>query len=194
MSSDELPCFLDEKLRRMDAFELEEPQSVHDLLLLNTSPSPVSSPRARSTGSTSFRGTWSCSASRPGTSTLASAWRWTATRRYPTPSVSNRSHVPSQVATSYKQFDLKLHVKIQPAIVNYYGKQQFNCIASVDTADGNTTTKSTLIKLRRLINSIHYLAKDDAHVLAWCKTTPTQRSSDWTAMITLKSIELQETS
>ena len=81
MSSDELPCFLDEKLRRVDAFELEEPQSVHDLLLV---PSPVSSPRARSTGSTSFRGTWSCSASRPGTSTLASAWRWTATRRYPT--------------------------------------------------------------------------------------------------------------
>ena len=84
MSSDKLPCFLDEKLRRVDAFELEEPQSVHDLLLLNTSPPPVSSPRARSTGSTSFRVTWSCSASRPGTSTLASAWRWTATRRYPT--------------------------------------------------------------------------------------------------------------
>ena len=60
MSSDELPCFLDEKLRRVDAFELKEPQSVHDLLLV---PSPVSSPRARSTGSTSFRGTWSCSAS-----------------------------------------------------------------------------------------------------------------------------------
>ena len=96
-----------------------------------------------------------------------------------TPSVSNRSRVPSQVATSYIQFDLKLHVQIQPAIVNYYGKQQFNCIASVDTAGGNTTTKSTLIKLRRLINSIHYLAKDDAHVLAWCKTIPTQRSSDW---------------
>jgi len=81
MSSDELPCFLDEKLRRVDAFELEEPQSVHDLLLLNTSPIPVSSPRARSTGSWHFV---SCSASRPGTSTLASAWRWTATRRYPT--------------------------------------------------------------------------------------------------------------
>ena len=95
-----------------------------------------------------------------------------------TPSVSNRSRVPSQVATSDIQFDLK-HVKIQPAIVNYYGKQQFNCIASVDTAGGNTTTKSTLIKLRRLINSIHYLAKDDAHVFAWCKTIPTQRSSDW---------------
>ena len=91
-----------------------------------------------------------------------------------TPSVSNRSRVPSQVATSYIQFDLKLHVQIQPAIVNYYGKQQFNCIASVDTADGNTTTKSTLIKLRRLINSILYLAKDDAHVLAWCNTIPTQ--------------------
>ena len=97
-----------------------------------------------------------------------------------TPSVSNRSPVSSQVATSDTdiQLDLK-HVQIQSAIVNYYGKQQFNCIASVDTADGNTTTKSTLIKLRRLINSIHYLAKDDAHVLAWCKTTPTQRSSDW---------------
>jgi len=40
MSSDELPCFLDEKLRRVDAFELEEPQSVHDLLLLNTIPIP----------------------------------------------------------------------------------------------------------------------------------------------------------
>ena len=63
-----------------------------------------------------------------------------------TPSVSNRSRVPSQVATSYIEFDLKLHVQIQPAIVNYYGKQQFNCIASVDTAGGNTTTKSTLIK------------------------------------------------
>ena len=36
MSSDKLSCFLDEKLRRVDAFELEEPQSVHDLLLLNT--------------------------------------------------------------------------------------------------------------------------------------------------------------
>jgi hypothetical protein len=79
---------------------------------------------------------------------------------------------------------------IQPVIVNYYGKQQFNCIASVDTAGGNTTTKSTLIKPRRLINSIHYLAKDDEHVLAWCKTIPTQQSSDWAAMITLKSIEL----
>ena len=33
MSSDELPCFLDEKLHRVDAFE-------HDLLLLNTSPIP----------------------------------------------------------------------------------------------------------------------------------------------------------
>ncbi len=56
----------------------------------------------------------------------------------------------------------------------------------------NTTTKSTLIKLRRLVNSIHYLAKDDAHVLAWCKTIPTQRSPDWAARITLKSIELQD--
>ena len=81
-----------------------------------------------------------------------------------------------------------LHVQIQSAIVDYYGKQQFNCIASVDSAGGNTTTKSTLIKLRRLINSIHYLAKDDAHVLAWCKTIPTQRSSDWAARITLKSV------
>ena len=81
-----------------------------------------------------------------------------------TPSVSNRSRVPSQVATSNIQFDLK-HLQIQPAIVNYYGKQQFNSIASVDTAGGNTTTKSAPIKLRRLIISIHYLAKDDAHVL-----------------------------
>ena len=56
-----------------------------------------------------------------------------------TPSVSNRSRVPSQVATSYIQFDLKLHVLL-------HLKQQFNCIASVDTAGGNTTTKSTLIK------------------------------------------------
>ena len=40
MSSDELPCFLDEELHRVDAFELEEPQSLHDLLLLNTSPIP----------------------------------------------------------------------------------------------------------------------------------------------------------
>ena len=40
MSSDELPCFLDEKLRRVDAFELEESRSLHDLLLLNTSPIP----------------------------------------------------------------------------------------------------------------------------------------------------------
>ena len=31
---------LDEKLHRVDAFELEEPQSVHDLLLLNTIPIP----------------------------------------------------------------------------------------------------------------------------------------------------------
>ena len=108
-----------------------------------------------------------------------------------TPSVSSRSHVPSQVATSDIELDLK-HVQIQSAIVDYYGKQQFNCIASVDSAGGNTTTKSTLIKLRRLINSIHYLAKDDAHVLAWCKTIPTQRSPDWAARITLKSIELQD--
>ncbi len=42
-----------------------------------------------------------------------------------TPSVSNRSRVPSQVATSDIQFDLK-HVKIQPVIVNYYGKQLYN--------------------------------------------------------------------
>jgi hypothetical protein len=41
-----------------------------------------------------------------------------------TPSVSNRSRVPSQVATSGIQFDLK-HVKIQQAIVNYYGKQLY---------------------------------------------------------------------
>ena len=108
-----------------------------------------------------------------------------------TPSVSSRSHVPSQVAISDIELDLK-HVQIQSAIVDYYGKQQFNCIASVDSAGGNTTTKSTLIKLRRLINSIHYLAKDDAHVLAWCKTIPTQRSPDWAARITLKSIELQD--
>jgi hypothetical protein len=40
MSSDELPRFLDEELHRVDAFELEEPQSLHDLLLLNTSPIP----------------------------------------------------------------------------------------------------------------------------------------------------------
>jgi hypothetical protein len=33
MSSDELPRFLDEELHRVDAFELEEPQSLHDLLL-----------------------------------------------------------------------------------------------------------------------------------------------------------------
>ena len=65
-------------------------------------------------------------------------------------SVSNRSHVLSQLATSDIQLDLK-HVQIQSAIVNYYGKQQFNCMASVNTAGGNTTTKSTLIKLRRLI-------------------------------------------
>ena len=84
MSSDKLPCFLDEKLRRVDAFELEEPNLCTTCCCSTLVPSPVSSPRARSTGSTSFRGTWSCSASRPGTSTLASAWRWTATRRYPT--------------------------------------------------------------------------------------------------------------
>ena len=40
MSLDELPRFLDEELRRVDAFELEVPQSVHDLLLLNTSHIP----------------------------------------------------------------------------------------------------------------------------------------------------------
>jgi hypothetical protein len=40
VSSDELLRFLDEELRRVDAFELEEPLSVHDLLLLNTSPIP----------------------------------------------------------------------------------------------------------------------------------------------------------
>jgi hypothetical protein len=81
-----------------------------------------------------------------------------------TPSLSNHSCVPSQLATSDIQLDLK-HVQIQSAIVDYYGMQQFNCIASIDT--GKTTTKSTQMKLKRLINSIHYLAKDDANVLAW---------------------------
>lgn len=38
VSSDELLRFLDEELRRVDAFELEESLSVHDLLLLSTTP------------------------------------------------------------------------------------------------------------------------------------------------------------
>jgi len=38
VSSDELLNFLDEELRRVDVFVLEEPLSVHDLLLINSSP------------------------------------------------------------------------------------------------------------------------------------------------------------
>jgi len=56
-----------------------------------------------------------------------------------TPSVSNRSRVPSQVATSGIQFDLK-HVKIQPAIVNYYGKKK--------KRDDSTSSPSIALRIR----------------------------------------------
>ena len=115
-----------------------------------------------------------------------------------TPVVFNSSRLaaspiamPSPKVSTDIELDLK-HVHIQSAIVDYYGKQQFNCIASVDSANAKSSTKSTLIKLRRLINAIHYLAKDDAHVLTWCKTAPTQRTADWAARMTSKSIDLQD--
>ena len=66
-----------------------------------------------------------------------------------TPSLSSRSRVPSQVATSDIELDLK-HVQIQSAIVDYYGKQQFNYIASVDSAGGITTSISSLSHLNTL--------------------------------------------
>jgi len=97
------------------------------------------------------------------------------------------------VSAGDRPIDIELnmkHVSVSATILDYYNKQYYQCIKS-----NNSTSKSTsdaLKKMRMLITSLHYLAKDDVQVIAWCKTPVNQRTEDWSSRMLTKSLSLQD--
>jgi len=97
------------------------------------------------------------------------------------------------VSTNDGPIDIELnmkHVSVSATVYDYYSKQYYQCIKS-----NNSTSKGTsdaLRKMQLLINSLHYLAKDDVHVIAWCKTPANQREDDWSSRMLTKSLSLQD--
>jgi len=99
------------------------------------------------------------------------------------------NRMPSGTTSNDIELNMK-HVTIAATVNDYYSKQYYQCVSSTNCTNNNAS--QALKKMKQLIYSLHYLAKDDMSVITWCKTPPIQRAEDWASRMLAKSLSLQD--
>jgi len=99
------------------------------------------------------------------------------------------NRIPSGTTSNDIELNMR-HVTIAATVNDYYSKQYYQCVSSTNCTNNNAS--QALKKMKQLIYSLHYLAKDDMSLITWCKTPPIQRAEDWASRMLAKSLSLQD--
>jgi len=101
------------------------------------------------------------------------------------------------ITLTYSQIEVKCYddtffnclmvtLNLSTMFYNWYNKPLYDCKAS------NSNDNATLTKMRKLINTCHYLAKESYSVLEWYKLSHNRRQHDWQSKLLERSLSIQD--